>query len=120
MDMNPSALDAEIRNLSPRDYRLFLAEMQEQIASGKNYEMAQTILNMFLKEHGLEMTLGQSALRMEIGGAAMDVDGDGDGDGDVVDDEVLEGVIKSVEEGWTPLEDLFNSTLAVLDFIRNG
>ena len=48
--LSPSSLDFEIRSMEQiSDYKLFIKTMKSSLLTGKNFELVQAYLNVFLK-----------------------------------------------------------------------
>lgn len=101
-EMGPSAVDTEIRSLSPylggtTDLlSQFLAAASVVLESKRNYEVVQAYLGLFLKVHGSSITEEKELCRQA---------------------EKLSGVLK---ESWMTLESNFESTLCLVSFFMNA
>jgi len=101
-EMNPWQLDDELRKLAPATggsvklLRLFLATVQHQLDSARDFELAQAYLGLFLKVHGPAISASEElrALLTPLG--------------------------ESQSEAWRRLQDRINSTLCLVNFLRSS
>lgn len=100
--MGPSAIDTEIRSLSPyiggttHLLSQFLTAISTVLESKRNYEVVQAYLGLFLKVHGSYISEER-----ELCSRA----------------EKLSGVLK---ESWSTLQTNFESTLCLVSFFMNA
>lgn len=70
--LSPTALDFEIRHMSPADnlieFRAFLHALAWTLETGKDFEVPETLLNHFLKVHGDVVIENYEELREELEG----------------------------------------------------
>ena len=99
--MGPSAIDTELRSLSPylggNSHLLsqFLSAVSAALESKRNYEIVHAYLGLFLKVHGSSISEEKELCRRA---------------------EQLSGVLK---ESWSTLESNFESTLCLVSFFMN-
>lgn len=101
-EMGPSAIDTEIRSLSPylggTSHLLsqFLTAVSTVLESRRNYEVVQAYLGLFLKVHGSSLSEDRELCTRA---------------------EKLSGVLK---ESWSTLQSNFESTLCLVSFFMNA
>ncbi|KAI9029391.1 Utp21 specific WD40 associated putative domain-containing protein [Hyaloraphidium curvatum] len=68
--LSPTALDFEIRNLGPSgglaDFRGLLRAIRWSLDAGRDFEVPETLLNLFLKVHGDELVANFAELREDM------------------------------------------------------
>lgn len=101
--MSPSAIDFEMTSLSMdnnfAEFTLVLRFVLDQLQRNVNYEMAQALLNVFLKHQG------------DVLASALE------------DDKELETLFSAIQSaqsaGWSRLQTLFHSNLCLVSFFSN-
>lgn len=98
--MSPSALDFELRSLDHRNdfdlLRKLLRAIHAQMATSRDFELLQSYLAIVLKIHGDLILANPDSFYEE-----------------------LAVLLERQREQWSTLEELFQKSLCLVDFIRN-